>query len=105
MGWDGVVGRPMSEQEFMNALRTRDLVVYFGRGGGEQYIHSYRIHSLHTCAATMLWGCSSGALREIMMGDFDCTGTPYNYVLAGCSPTLVANLWDMTDKGIDKFST
>lgn len=27
MGWDGVVGRPMSEQEFVNALRTRDLVV------------------------------------------------------------------------------
>jgi separase len=27
MGWDGIVGRPMSEQEFVNALRTRDLVV------------------------------------------------------------------------------
>lgn len=27
MGWDGVVGRPMSELEFLNALRTRDLVV------------------------------------------------------------------------------
>ena len=27
MGWDGVVGRPVSEQEFVNALRTRDLVV------------------------------------------------------------------------------
>jgi len=68
----------------------------------------------------MLWGCSSGALRE--MGDFDRTGTPYNYMLAGwcvypyvsrspiisylhpCSPTLVANLWDVTDKDIDKLS-
>ena len=27
MGWDGVVGRPTSEQEFVNALSTRDLVV------------------------------------------------------------------------------
>ena len=27
MGWDGVIGRPMSELEFVNALRTRDLVV------------------------------------------------------------------------------
>ena len=27
MGWDGVVGRPLTEQEFVNALRTRDLVV------------------------------------------------------------------------------
>ena len=68
----------------------------------------------------MLWGCSSGALRD--MGDFDRTGTPYNYMLAGwcdyfchaydlslmrifpSSPTLVANLWDVTDRDIDKFS-
>lgn len=28
MGWDGVIGRAMSELEFVNALRTRDLVVY-----------------------------------------------------------------------------
>ena len=27
MGWDGVIGRTMSELEFVNALRTRDLVV------------------------------------------------------------------------------
>jgi separase len=27
MGWDGVIGRPMSELEFVDALRTRDLVV------------------------------------------------------------------------------
>jgi separase len=49
----------------------------------------------------MLWGCSSGLLRD--MGEFDRTGTPYNYMLAGC-PTLVANLWDITDRDIDKFT-
>jgi separase len=37
------------------------------------------------------------------MGDFDRTGTPNSYFIAGC-PTLVANLWDVTDKDIDKFS-
>ncbi|EAU89520.1 cysteine-type endopeptidase [Coprinopsis cinerea okayama7 len=101
IGWDGVVGRAVSEQQFVDALRTKDFVVYFGHGGGEQYVRSHRIRSLPTCAATMLWGCSSGALRE--MGDFDRVGTPYNYMLAGC-PTLVANLWDVTDRDIDKFS-
>ncbi|KAF8155999.1 cysteine peptidase C50 [Crassisporium funariophilum] len=100
-GWDGVIGKPVSEQQFINALKTQDLVVYFGHGGGEQYVRSHKIRSLPTCAAAMLWGCSSGALRE--MGDFDRTGTPYNYMLAGC-PTLIANLWDVTDKDIDKFS-
>ncbi|KAJ8454405.1 hypothetical protein ONZ45_g19322 [Pleurotus djamor] len=37
------------------------------------------------------------------MGDYDRIGTPYNYILAG-SPCLVANLWDVTDRDIDKFS-
>ncbi|KAH6918185.1 cysteine peptidase C50 [Coprinopsis sp. MPI-PUGE-AT-0042] len=101
LGWDGVMGHAVSEQQLAKALETRDLVVYFGHGGAEQYIRSHKIRSLPTCAATMLWGCSSGALRD--MGDFDRIGTPYNYMLGGC-PTLIANLWDVTDRDIDKFS-
>ncbi|TFK38240.1 cysteine peptidase C50 [Crucibulum laeve] len=101
VGWDGVMGKSINEQQFLNALKTQDLVIYFGHGGGEQYVRSHKIRSLTSCAATMLWGCSSGALRE--MGDFDRTGTPHSYMLAGC-PTLVANLWDVTDRDIDKFS-
>ncbi|SJK98717.1 uncharacterized protein ARMOST_01986 [Armillaria ostoyae] len=100
-GWQGIVGRPPSEQQFLNALQDRDLVVYFGHGGGEQYVRSHRIRHLPRCAAVMLWGCSSGFLRE--MGNFDRVGAPYNYMIAGC-PTLVANLWDVTDRDIDKFS-
>ncbi|CCM06375.1 uncharacterized protein FIBRA_08633 [Fibroporia radiculosa] len=101
VGWDGVIGRQPSEQELVDALSQNDLVVYFGHGGAEQYIRSSKIRHLSRCAATMLWGCSSGALKH--MGDFDRVGTPYNYMLAGC-PTLVANLWDVTDRDIDKFS-
>ncbi|KAG6920238.1 hypothetical protein DXG01_005007 [Tephrocybe rancida] len=100
-GWEGISGHAPSEQQFLNALQSQDLVVYFGHGGGEQYLRSHKIRNLPVCAATMLWGCSSGALRE--MGDFDRVGTPYNYMLAG-SPCLVANLWDVTDRDIDKFS-
>ncbi|KAJ4488281.1 cysteine peptidase C50 [Lentinula aciculospora] len=101
VGWHGISGRAPSELQVLNALRTKDLVVYFGHGGAEQYVRSHKIRSLPRCAAVMLWGCSSGALRE--MGDFDRVGTPLNYMLAGC-PTLVANLWDVTDKDIDTFS-
>lgn len=92
---------------------------YFGHGGAEQYIRSHKVRHLTRCAATMLWGCSSGSLKD--MGDFDRTGTPHNYMLAGwcvvtlsygvialidvvCSPSLVANLWDVTDRDIDKFA-
>ncbi|CDO76677.1 hypothetical protein BN946_scf184305.g9 [Trametes cinnabarina] len=101
VGWDGVVGRAPSEQQFVDALTNRDLMIYFGHGGAEQYIRSHKIRHLPRCAATMLWGCSSGVLKY--MGDFDRTGTPYHYMLAGC-PTLIANLWDVTDRDIDKFS-
>ncbi|KAJ7273284.1 cysteine peptidase C50 [Mycena rebaudengoi] len=101
IGWEGVVGHAPSEQQFLEALRKKDLVVYFGHGGAEQYLRSHKIRNLPRCAATMLWGCSSGSLRE--MGDFDRVGTPYNYMLAGC-PTLVANIWDVTDRDIDIFS-
>lgn len=54
---------------------------YFGHGGGEQYARSNKIRALAKCAAVMLWGCSSGDLKE--MGEFDRVGTPYNYMLAG----------------------
>jgi separase len=46
-------------------------------------------------------GCSSGKLTEA--GDFEPYGTPWNYMHAGC-PALVATLWDVTDKDIDKFA-
>ncbi|KAL4242854.1 hypothetical protein ABKN59_011524 [Abortiporus biennis] len=101
VGWQGIMGRPPSEQQMADVLEKMDLVIYFGHGGAEQYIRSHKIRHLSRCAATMLWGCSSGALRD--MGDFDRVGTPYHYMLAGC-PTLVANLWDVTDRDIDKFS-
>lgn len=29
----------------------------------------------------MLWGCSSGLLKD--QGDFDPVGTPYHYMIAG----------------------
>lgn len=98
LGWQGIIGRAPSEQEMLNALSRKDLVMwvpctfqacldltrmcsYFGHGGGEQYVRSHKIRHLRRCAATMLWGCSSGALRE--MGEFDRVGTPYNYMVAG----------------------
>jgi separase len=100
VGWDGIIGRAPSEQEFSHALLNNELVMcvlclfptamcsltslhfsYFGHGGGEQYIRSHKVRHLPRCAATMLWGCSSGLLRD--MGEFDPIGTPHNYMLAG----------------------
>ncbi|ORY92414.1 peptidase family C50-domain-containing protein [Leucosporidium creatinivorum] len=100
-GWSGIVGRVPSDEEVKVALSNNDLFLYFGHGGAEQYVRSQTIRHLPRCATTMLWGCSSGLLKD--QGDFDPVGTPYHYMIAGC-PALVANLWDVTDKDIDKFA-
>ncbi|RHZ83649.1 hypothetical protein Glove_89g107 [Diversispora epigaea] len=99
--WDGVIGHSPFEQEIKNGLSNQDLYIYFGHGSGEQYIRNHHIRSLDRCAVTLLLGCSSGHLKN--GGEFDPSGAALSYMIAGC-PALVANLWDVTDKDIDRFS-
>ena len=68
---------------FSVLLRDADFnfLSYFGHGGADKYARSHKIRQLPRCAATMLWGCSSGFMKD--MGDFDRVGTPNNYMLAG----------------------
>lgn len=58
------------------------------------------IRKLDHCAATLLMGCSSGAL--VHKGCYAPQGAPLSYLLGG-SPCVIANLWDVTDKDIDRF--
>ena len=99
--WKAVVEREPSEPELETALKSRDIFLYFGHGSGAQYIRAKTIKRLDRCAVSLLMGCSSGALTEA--GEFEPYGTPINYMHAGC-PALVATLWDVTDKDIDRFS-
>ncbi|KAI9681453.1 MAG: hypothetical protein M1817_002737 [Caeruleum heppii] len=99
--YTSIVQRTPSECEFSTALSTKDIFLYFGHGSGAQYIRSSTIRKLDRCAVTLLMGCSSGSLTEC--GEFENYGVPVNYGHAGC-PALVATLWDVTDKDIDRFS-
>ena len=67
---------------------------------GAQYIPRHEIQKLERCAATLLMGCSSGSLT--LQGSYAPQGVPLSYLLAG-SPAIVANLWEVTDKDIDRF--
>ncbi|KAF8864117.1 hypothetical protein BDZ45DRAFT_797628 [Acephala macrosclerotiorum] len=100
-GWQGITNRSPLEEEFKEQLVSKDLFLYFGHGSGAQYIRAKEIRKLETCAVTMLMGCSSGALTEA--GEFEPYGPPVNYMHAGC-PALVATLWDVTDRDIDRFA-
>ncbi|KAL9132139.1 MAG: hypothetical protein Q9217_000073 [Psora testacea] len=99
--WEGIVQREPQEAEMKHYLENHEVFLYFGHGSGGQYIRSRTIKRLEKCAVALLMGCSSGALAEV--GDFESYGTPINYMHAGC-PALLATLWDVTDKDIDRFS-
>ena len=59
-------------------------------------------------------GCSSGVLK--VQGEFEPTGVPLHYILAGwyscllCktniifSPAIVGNLWDVTERDLNKLT-
>lgn len=122
----GIVGNIPTSEELAAALESRDLFIYFGHGSGlylrirfsfdaelsklfnrifflcsgNQYISGQKIQMLERCAATLLMGCSSGSL--MVNGTYAPLGAPIFYLLAG-SPATVSNLWDVTDRDIDRF--
>ncbi|KAL0890878.1 hypothetical protein Bca101_014861 [Brassica carinata] len=98
--FEGKAGSVPSAEELTEALKSHDLFLYFGHGSGAQYLSSREIEKLENCCATCLMGCSSGSLW--LKGCYIPQGIPLSYLLAG-SPAIVANLWDVTDRDIDRF--
>lgn len=74
---------------------------YFGHAGGEQYISGSRIRKVQSRCSVFLFGCSSGRLRSA--NEYDPWGTAIDYLMSG-SVCVVGNLWDVTDKDIDKLT-
>ncbi|KAJ0743876.1 putative separase [Helianthus annuus] len=97
---EGTAGTSPSVDELSTALKNHDLFIYLGHGSGVQYIPGGEIQKLERCAATLLMGCSSGSLS--LNGSYTPKGAPLHYMFAG-SPVIIANLWDVTDKDIDRF--
>jgi separase len=125
--WHAITNHMPKEKEFAAALSEKDMVLYFGHGSGNQYISNRTIKKLDKCAAVVwLMGCSSGSVTEY--GDYEPTSVPLSYLIAGkrieadkttleddrtsqrndnrqgLCMAVVATLWDVTDKDIDRFS-
>ncbi|KAK4739682.1 hypothetical protein R3W88_003379 [Solanum pinnatisectum] len=98
--FEGKCGTAPAVEELAEALKSHDLFIYFGHGSGAQYIPEHEVKKLESCAATLLMGCSSGSLY--LHGCYAPRGAPLCYLFAG-SPVIVANLWEVTDKDIDRF--
>lgn len=99
--WTRITSRPPTEAEFRDILLSTDLLLYFGHGSGAHYIPAKTIRKLDRCAVACIMGCSSGQLKEA--GEFEPYGMVSNYLVAG-APAVLANLWDVTDRDIDRFT-
>jgi tetratricopeptide (TPR) repeat protein len=99
--WEGVAGQSPTREALYAALEHKDLFVYCGHGDGSKYVSADRLQRLPRCSVAMLMGCSSGALRRL--GGLAPSGMPLSY-LHGRAPAVVANLWDVTDGEIDRYS-
>ncbi|XP_075749409.1 extra spindle pole bodies like 1, separase [Rhipicephalus microplus] len=102
LGWQGVTGKPPSKEEFQAALIGKDLIVYCGHGSGREYLVSEVIEQMRCHACPILMGCGSGRLK-VFGQKIEPFGVVLQYWIGG-SPSIVANLWDVTDKDIDRFT-
>ena len=99
--WTGIVSRRPTEEEFRQSVQHSGIFLYCGHGNAEEFLRREKIAKVRRCAASLLMGCSSGSPE--MNGIFDPTTVIHSYLMAG-SPCVVANLWDVTDKDLDRFT-
>lgn len=126
LGWEGVTKKMPSPDFISDALLDEDsLYIYCGHGGGECCYSRSKVEGLlhpsrdsktlnrpRRCrSSVILMGCSSASLNsfkrsneilpEEATGFFEPDGIALSYLSSG-SPCVVGNLWDVTDRDIDR---
>jgi hypothetical protein len=117
--WSGVVGKPPPLAFMKEALSANHgMLLYFGHGGGHRYFSKGQIEAWGpstggSLASIVLMGCSSGKLESVntkfstslskLPIHYEPEGLALSYLMAG-SPCVVGNLWDVTDRDIDRYS-
>ncbi|XP_072307616.1 separin [Eucyclogobius newberryi] len=99
--WDGVCGEAPDSAKLMEAVSAKDLYIYVGHGAGARFLDSQAVLKQQMRAASLLFGCSSAALAA--RGEQEAQGIVLYYLTAGC-PFVLGNLWDVTDRDIDRFT-
>ncbi|MGH0177277.1 UNVERIFIED_CONTAM: hypothetical protein FKN15_074856, partial [Acipenser sinensis] len=97
-GWEGVSGSAPSQERIQEALSTQDLYIVPGWEGvsgsapsQERIQEALSTRDLYISAALAVRGSLEGS------------GVVLHYLMAGC-PLVLGNLWDVTDRDIDRFT-
>ncbi|GKZ00781.1 hypothetical protein MPSEU_001029900 [Mayamaea pseudoterrestris] len=124
--WNFVSGEAPTKEFMQKQLAVKDgLLLFFGHGTGREYFGRRDIEGMvqqhdsgkierHVQSSLILMGCSSGRLESVNRKNtanvaaklpmyVEPEGIAQTYIAAG-APCVVANLWDVTDKDIDRFS-
>ncbi|KAG1942617.1 separin [Pimephales promelas] len=100
--WQGVCGTAPDPDKLHEAVTTKDLYIYIGHGAGARFLDAQRVMKGSVRAVALLFGCSSAALS--VHGHQEGTGIILSYLSAGC-PLVLGNLWDVTDRDLDRFTS
>ncbi|KAJ1159936.1 hypothetical protein NDU88_000440 [Pleurodeles waltl] len=98
--WSGVTGKAPTPEQVQAALTQHDLYIYAGHGAGAYFLDGQSLIRLDCSAVSLLFGCSSAALA--VRGKLEGAGIILKYLMAGC-PLVLGNLWDVTDRDIDRY--
>lgn len=96
-----LVNERPTQEDFLKMLQTSNLFIFIGHGGGDQFARNKDITTFPNISPSLLLGCSSAAMKS--SGNLEPTGVVYSHLLGG-SNMVLGNLWDVTDKDIDKFT-
>jgi len=104
-GWDGLVGplhlSKSESKELVEKLAQYQLFVYCGHGTGEKFFPAKHVRKLEQAPVTLLMGCRSG--KPTSQGIYSPNVSCFSFLYAH-APAVVVNLWDVTDKDIDRFT-
>ncbi|KAH9490406.1 Separin [Bulinus truncatus] len=101
-GWTCLTQKAPTVSDLKKFLTDYSLYLYSGHGWGNQFVGGDDLQMFHAKAVAVLMGCHSGKLDYKPRVDGD--GGPLYFLLAGC-PSVLGNLWLVTDKDIDKLTS
>jgi len=118
-GWSGYIGEIPPPSSLKRLSEPNSLFLYCGHGGGECCFSKSQIHKMNReiRASVILMGCSSASLHSFSRSSaaagatiqqqqkeqyYEPDGVILSYLNAG-SPGVVGNLWDVTDRDIDRY--